>query len=132
MSKSKLKQIEIALLKAIPDGESIELGEDTFLTGMLDGSDKIYGFSNEGGKILVDGGGSSEWPISSMDKADVDYLFSELLKNIKTGKYTPMIECDECGEDFPKSEIKTVMIPGIGKTLNETKVCPHCETPIIL
>ena len=86
-----LNKVESALKKAIPEGKSLDLGEDVFLTGMLDGSDKIYGFRKIDGIILVvsRGGNSDGWGISSMDAEDADYICncSPVLKNIKDNKY---------------------------------------------
>lgn len=88
MSKSKLKQIEIALNKAIPEGKSLYLGNDTFLTGELDGSDKIYGFSKLDGELFVVSRQCSDgYPLSELDSDDVDYMMPSILKKIKEGKY---------------------------------------------
>jgi len=92
MAQSKRKQIESALKKAIPEGKALNLGEDVFLTGELDGSDKIYGFINDEKEILVvSRGASSGYPINDMDKEDVDYIFGlsspNILSKIKTNKY---------------------------------------------
>lgn len=89
MSKSKLKQIEIALNKAIPEGKSLSLGNDVFLTGeLLDGSDKIYGFSKLDGKLFVVSRQCSDgYPLSELDSDDVDYMMPSILKKIKEGKY---------------------------------------------
>ncbi len=79
---TNVKKLENALLNTIPKGKAIYLGEDIFLTDYLDGADKIYGFANVEGEIVVDAGKSSMYPIADMDKADVSYIFNSFGENI--------------------------------------------------
>lgn len=83
-----MKKKLIKVLSFLPDGQQIELGEDTFLTGMLDGSEKIYGFGRIGDEYVVisrDG----EYPIMDMDKKDLHYIFkySNIYDKIKKASY---------------------------------------------
>lgn len=84
--KNKQK-LEKTLLKLLPTNNKLELGDKTFLTGYLDGSDKIYGFINYGGRIFVNGNGCI-YPISDMESGDIRYIFNlssiykDILKNV--------------------------------------------------
>ena len=86
-----MKKKLIKALSFLPDGQGIELGEDTFLTGMLDGSDKIYGFGRNGDEYVVIQGSTTTYPIMDMDKEDLDYIFKfstpNIYKKIKTASY---------------------------------------------
>ncbi len=86
-----MKKKLIKALSFLPDGQGIDLGEDKFLTGMLDGSDKIYGFAREGNEYVVIGSSSTNYPIRDMDKEDLDYVFKFSVPNIynkiKTASY---------------------------------------------
>ena len=69
----------ITALDYLKNNEQLELGNDTFLTGYLDGSEKIYGWLRYDGNLYVisrDG----EYPIEQMGKEDIKYIFS--LSNI--------------------------------------------------
>ena len=93
ISDKLISQVDSALRKVIPEGKALDLEDDTFLTGMLDGSDKIYGFRKIDGEILVvsRGGDSYGWGISSMDAEDADYICNtsapNILKKIKAKEY---------------------------------------------
>lgn len=70
-----MKKRLIKALYYIPDGQAISLGEDTFLTGLLDGSDKIYGFGREGDNYIVIGSDGT-YPIDNLTKDDLRYIFA--------------------------------------------------------
>ena len=83
------------LLTVIPLNHRLELGNDTFLTGYLDGSDKIYGWVNIDNTIYVETrDGICDMDI--MEKADISYVFnsSSIYENIGKGVY----ECEELDE----------------------------------
>ena len=65
---------------------------------MLDGSDKIYGFINENGKILVEASTTNAYPFGDMDKKDIDYIYGlsapNIYKKIKNKEY-PIIEIED-------------------------------------
>lgn len=92
-----MKKKLIKVLQFLPDGFGIDLGKDTFLTGYLDGSDKIYGFGREGDDIVVITGRKFNYRISDMDKPDLDYIFNlsapNIYKKIKRGEYE-VVEID--------------------------------------
>ena len=77
-----MKKRLIKALCYLPEGQGIELGEDTFLTGMLDGSNKIYGFGKINGKIIVLNGSCGGYPISDIDMEDLRYIFNYSAPNI--------------------------------------------------
>ena len=85
----KTEQLQNALLSYLKVNKGISLGEDTFLvTGGLDGSDKCYGFINRKGEILVITRQSSKgYPVSDMDKDDLDYLFTSIFDKILEKSY---------------------------------------------
>jgi len=73
----------IKKLSYLKEGEGIHLGNDVFLIGELDGSDKIYGFVRTDGELKVRTRGCSDgYPISDMDKEDLQYIFSLSTPNI--------------------------------------------------
>jgi hypothetical protein len=77
-------------LKNLKDGFGIHLGNDTFLCGDLDGSDKIYGFSKIDGELHVHSRQCLDgYPITQIDKRDIAYMFrlSEVFKNVSSGVY---------------------------------------------
>lgn len=84
-----MKKRLIKALRYVPNGQFIELGDDTFLTGNLDGFDKIYGFGKlEDGELVVitrDG----EQPFDILTKDDLNYMFnlSSIFKKIKNYEY---------------------------------------------
>lgn len=87
-----MKKKLIKLLSYLEDNQSLLLGDDTFLIGELDGSDKLYGFINEGGEIKVITRQCSDgYPISDMDKEDLNYIFKlsapNIAEKIKNKKY---------------------------------------------
>ncbi len=84
-----MKKKLIKALQFLPDGFGIDLGEDTFLTGYLDGSDKIYGFGRDGDDIIVIAGTMFNYPIGDMDKPDLKYIFnlSDIYEKILRGEY---------------------------------------------
>ena len=83
-----MKKRLIKALYYIPDGQGISLGSDTFLTGLLDGSDKIYGFGREGNNYIVIGSGGN-YPIDDLTKDDLRYIFagSSIYVKIKSFDY---------------------------------------------
>lgn len=95
--KKKIEQLT-KFLSHLKEGEGVDLAEDTFLcTGGLDGSDKIYGFTKEDGKLLVISREVSDgYPIGQMDKDDLDYMFngSKISEKLKNKKYET-VEADE-------------------------------------
>lgn len=94
----KRDKIEKALLKLIPINKAIYLGDDVFLTGMLDGADKIYGFINEDGKILVEASTTNPYSFDNMDKKDIDYIYGLSVPNIYSkikNKQYPIIEIEQ-------------------------------------
>lgn len=99
MALSKLKQVESALNKAIPEGKGLNLGEDVFLCGLLAGEDKVYGFFKEDGALYVVTRESSRgFPVNEMEKDDIDYIVGlsapNILKKIKSNKYQ-IVEINE-------------------------------------
>jgi hypothetical protein len=77
-------------LKNLKDCFGVHLGNDTFLCGELDGSDKIYGFSNIDGDLHVHSRQClAGYPILQIDKADLIYIFrlSEVFNKISSGVY---------------------------------------------
>ena len=77
------------MLCYVPEGQYVSLGEDTFLTGYLDGSEKIYGFGRLDGKLVVisrDG----EYRIEDLEDKDLEYIFklSKIFDKIKTYQYS--------------------------------------------
>ena len=89
--KETKKQKLAKSLSYLKDGKAIVLGDDTFLCGKeLDGSDKVYGFKREGKELMVVTREVSDgYPITAMDRGDLDYMFnlSSVAKNIKKKKY---------------------------------------------
>lgn len=82
---SKTNNMKKRLIKALshlPEGQGIQLGNDTFLTGMLDGSDKIYGFGKIDGLIRVLNGSDDGYSIDDIDKEDLSYIFNYSSPNI--------------------------------------------------
>ena len=77
----------INALNYLPNNYRLYLGNDVFLTGLLDGSDKIYGFIRLDCELFVDGG--NQYPIQDMDADDLNYIFnqSEMFDNIIAKKY---------------------------------------------
>jgi hypothetical protein len=63
-------------LSFLTEGEALSLGEDTFLCGELDGSDKIYGFFREDGEIMVKTRQGS-YPVMDMENAEINYIFND-------------------------------------------------------
>lgn len=83
-----MKKRLIKALCYVPEGQYVSLGEDTFLTGYLDGSEKIYGFGRLDGKLVVisrDG----KYRIEDLSDEDLEYIFklSDIFKKIKTYQY---------------------------------------------
>jgi hypothetical protein len=83
-----MKKRLIKALYYIPDGQCISLGNDTFLTGLLDGSDKIYGFGREGNNYIVIANGYT-YSIDDLTKDDLRYIFagSSIYAKIKSFDY---------------------------------------------
>lgn len=99
MTLSKLKQVERALNKAIPEGKALDLGEDVFLCGMLAGEDKVYGFYKSSGELnVVTRGCDTGYPVNEMEKEDIDYIVNysapNILNKIKENKYE-IVEIDD-------------------------------------
>lgn len=100
MTLSKLKKVEQALSKAIPEEKALSLGEDVFLTGReLDGSDKVYGFYKSSGELnVVTRECDTGYPINQMDEEDIDYIVNNsvpnILNKIKENKYE-IVEIDD-------------------------------------
>ena len=87
-----MKKKLIKALSFLPEGQGIHLNEDVFLTGYLDGSDKIYGFAKQDGEIVVITGSSTgTYPVSDMDEEDIQYVFNlsspNIFDKIKTSQY---------------------------------------------
>jgi len=83
-----MKKRLIKALCYVPEGQYVSLGDDTFLTGYLDGSEKIYGFGRLDGELVVisrDG----EYRIEDLEDEDLEYMFelSHIFEKIKTFKY---------------------------------------------
>ena len=92
-----MKKKLIKMLTFLNDGEGLDLAEDTFLIGACDGSDKIYGFTNRGGDLLVVTRGCSDgYPVKDMDKEDLDYMFkgSSISKKIEKKEYE-IVDADD-------------------------------------
>ena len=90
MAVSRVKQLEKALAY-LENGKGIELGNDVFLVqNGLDGSDKCYGFGKVNGRIqIVTRECSDGYPVTDMDKADLQYMFfySKVFEKIQNKKY---------------------------------------------
>ena len=87
---SKFKDMKKRLIKVlsfIPEGQYVYLENDVFLTGYLDGSDKIYGFGRLNGEFVVIG--DSPYPIDNLTNDDLSFIFksSEIYSNIKNARY---------------------------------------------
>jgi hypothetical protein len=83
-----MKKKLIKALCYVPEGQYVSLGDDTFLTGYLDGSDKIYGFGKLDGRLVVitrDG----EYSIDNIGDDDLKFMFkfSNIFEKIKTYQY---------------------------------------------
>lgn len=87
---SRKEQLTQAL-SYLKNGKGIFLDKDVFLvTGGLDGSDKCYGFGKVNGIIqAVTRECSDGYPITDMDKDDLDYMFSQsnIFKKLQGKKY---------------------------------------------
>ncbi len=68
----------IEALTFLNDGNGMHLQEDVFLCGKeLDGSDKLYGFKSVDNDLYVETRECSDgYPITDMDKGDLEYIFS--------------------------------------------------------
>ena len=88
--KKKLTKL-ITALAYLDFGQTLDLENDIFLCGEeLDGSDKVYGFKNNGEQLLVITRSSPDgYPITDMNKADIKYIFdqSNIYTNILNKKY---------------------------------------------
>lgn len=69
-----MKKRLIKVLSFLPEGQGIYLGNDVFLTGLLNGSDKIYGFAKINGEYMVVTS-DTEYPINDMDDVDIKFVF---------------------------------------------------------
>jgi len=70
------EQLEALNLK---EGYGVDLGNDRFLTGYLDGADKIYGFAKEDGEFVVIGSESSSYPIGELTKGDLRFIIETFI-----------------------------------------------------
>lgn len=70
----------------LPMDKGIVLGDDTFLNGLLDGSEKVYGFcvSPFDEEALVIGNGDV-YSVDQLSKADLEYIYTFILP--KLGSY---------------------------------------------
>ena len=73
-----MKKRLIKALYYLNEGEGISLDNDTFLTGLLDGSEKIYGFARLDNLIVVLNG-SSNYSIDYLTGNDLSYIFKHSL-----------------------------------------------------
>jgi len=73
-----MKRKLIKALYYLKEGEAISLDNDIFLTGLLDGSDKIYGFGRLS-NLLVVLNGSSNYSIDYLTGDDLNYIFKHSL-----------------------------------------------------
>lgn len=82
---TKLKEA----LNYIPVNKGITLAKDTFLIGLLDGTEIFYGFYNFNGKLYcITSNTAFGFPIEDIDKDDLKYIFnSDIYYNIKEQKY---------------------------------------------
>lgn len=70
----------------LKEGQAVDLGNDRFLTGYLDGSDKIYGFGKFGDDFYVKDSNSMDgYPIGDLERDDLKYIMSDVLP--KLSKY---------------------------------------------
>jgi len=83
------------LLGYIPLNKGIYLGNDVFLIGELDGSDKVYGFINDGELKVITRECGSGYPINQMDIEDLDYLFGSCISDRLSSKSYEIVEMDE-------------------------------------
>lgn len=85
-----MKKRLIKALCYVPEGQYVSLGDDTFLTGYLDGSEKIYGFGRLNGEIIVISRDGEE-NINYLSKEDLRYIFNlsspNIFQKIKTYQY---------------------------------------------
>lgn len=94
----------IEALTFLKDGNGMHLQEDVFLCGKeLDGSDKLYGFKSVDNDLYVETRSSSDgYPITDMDKGDLEYIFdSEIYQKIVDKKYvqSPLDANDQIDND---------------------------------
>ena len=75
-----MKKKLIEALSFLPDGQGIDFGDDTFLTGLFDGSDKIYGIGRDKDVYNVISRGG-EYPINDMEDGDIEYIFANIFKD---------------------------------------------------
>ena len=82
---TKLKEA----LSYIPVNKGITLAKDTFLIGLLDGTEISYGFYNQEGKLYcITSNTAFGFPIEDIDKDDLNYIFNtDIYYNIKEQKY---------------------------------------------
>lgn len=85
MKKKLIKLIQ----QILPHENELNLNDDVFLIGLMDGSDKFYGFENVGGEIMAITRDSPDgYPITDMDQADVKYIFDAgIFEKLSTGYY---------------------------------------------
>jgi hypothetical protein len=89
------EKLERALSKVISKNYKLELGEDTFLSGLFDGSDKVYGFINYNGNIIVKTRGG-KIKVSELENGDIRYIFNQsLIYNKIVGNEYSMYKLDE-------------------------------------
>ncbi len=92
-----MKKKLIKALSSLPNDKALDLGDDTFLIGELDGSDKCYGFGRTGDELLVFTRSSmSGFPINDMDEDDLNYIMnlSGIYGKICAGEYN-IVDFDE-------------------------------------
>jgi hypothetical protein len=76
-----MKKKLIKALAYLENGTGIHLGEDVFLTGYLDGSDKLYGFYCEDNGLFVSER-SGTYSINDIGKDELTYIFNLSAPNI--------------------------------------------------
>ena len=76
-----MKKRLIEALAYLENGTGIHLENDVFLTGYLDGSDKLYGFYREDNELYVSER-SGTYPINDIGKDELTYIFNLSAPNI--------------------------------------------------
>ena len=99
-----MKKRLIKALCYVPEGQYVSLGDDTFLTGYCDGSEKIYGFGRLDGRLVVISRDGEE-SIDYLNKEDLQYIFrfSLIFKMEQPNLYLfKMLENFKIWGEFPK------------------------------
>lgn len=102
MRTTNLNKLIIAL-STLNNEERLSLDNDTFLTGFLDGSDKIYGWFKLDDNLYVESR-DGEYPIEDMEKEDISYIFG------LSGIYKKIINKEYNVDNLDEFEVKNFAI----------------------